>query len=62
MHPQLLERFKCKFASGNNWKNKNWGTFFNSQHFEGKKGVLEFQNGDYNKWQASQLFIWTCIN
>ncbi len=62
MHPQLLERFKCKFASGNNRKSKNWGTFFNSQHFEGKKGMLEFRNGDYNKWQASQLFIWTCIN
>jgi hypothetical protein len=24
--------------------------------------MLEFRNGDYNKWQASQLFIWTCIN
>ncbi len=32
--------------------------FLSSQHFEGKKGVLELQDGDYNKSQKGQLFIW----
>jgi hypothetical protein len=33
-----------------------------SQHLDGKKGMLKLQDGDYNEWQASELFIWTCIN
>jgi hypothetical protein len=43
---KLLERFKCEFESENNGRKKNWGTFLSSQHFRGKKGVLELWDGD----------------
>jgi hypothetical protein len=33
----------------------SWGAFFNSQHLEGKKGVLELQVGDNNEWKVGQL-------
>jgi hypothetical protein len=46
MHPQTPERFKCKFKNENSERKMNWGMFFNSQHFEGKRGVLELWDGD----------------
>jgi len=49
MHPKFLERFKCKSKNENNKKNKNWGMFFNSKHFGGKRGVLELRDEDYNE-------------
>jgi hypothetical protein len=36
--------------------------FPNSQHFKNKKGMLDLQNENYDKWQAGQLFIGTCTN
>jgi hypothetical protein len=43
--PKFLERLKCEFQNENNGK-KIWGTFLCLQHFGGKKGVLELQDGD----------------
>jgi hypothetical protein len=42
--PNLLERLKCEFENENN--ERSWGTSPNSQHFEGKRGMLEFWDGD----------------
>jgi hypothetical protein len=39
-HPKLLIRFKCKFEGENNGR-RSWDAFPNSQHFGGKKGMLE---------------------
>ncbi len=39
--PKLLERLKCESKIQNNGRKTNWGTFFSSQHFEGKNGMLE---------------------
>ncbi len=43
--PKLFERFKCEFKNENNRK-KNWGTLFSLQHFGGKRGMLDLQDGD----------------
>jgi len=42
--PNLLERLKCESESENN--ERRCGTFPNSQHFEGKRGMLELWDGD----------------
>jgi hypothetical protein len=36
--------------------------FSNLQHFWGKRGMLELQNGDKDEWQVCQLFILICSN
>jgi hypothetical protein len=46
--PKLLEKLKCESKSENN--KRSWGTFPNSQHFGGKRGVLDFQDADYEQW------------
>jgi hypothetical protein len=43
--PKLLEGFKCKFKS-ENIKRRSWGMFLSLEHFGGKRGVLELQDGD----------------
>jgi hypothetical protein len=42
--PKLLVRFKCKFEGENN--KRSWDALRSSQHFEGKKGVLELRDRD----------------
>jgi hypothetical protein len=42
--PKLLQRLKCKFESENN--TRNWGMLLSLQHFRGKKGLLEFWDGE----------------
>jgi len=44
--PKFIERFKCESKGENNGKRKSWGTLFSSQHFEGKKSVMELRDGD----------------
>ncbi len=34
-HPTFFERLKCESKSENNGR-KNWDTFFNAQHFQGR--------------------------
>jgi hypothetical protein len=43
---KLFERLKCEFEGEKKNGIKNWDTLPNSQHFGGKKGVLEFQDED----------------
>jgi hypothetical protein len=44
--PKLLVRFKCEYESENNEKIRSWDALLNSQHFGGKKGVLELWDRD----------------
>jgi len=44
-HLNILERLKCEFESENN-KRRSWGTLPSSQHFKGKRGMLELWDGD----------------
>jgi hypothetical protein len=43
--PKLLEKLKCEYENENSGR-RSWGMFLDSQHFKGKKGVLEVQDGD----------------
>jgi hypothetical protein len=42
--PTLLKRLKCKSKNENN--GRNWGTLPSSNHFGGKRGMLELGDGD----------------
>jgi len=42
-HPKLLDGLKCESKSEDNGKNKSWGTFLGSQHFEGKRVCWSFK-------------------
>jgi hypothetical protein len=58
--PKLLQRLKCE-SKGENCR-RSWGTLPNLQHFGGKSGMLELEDGDYDEWQVGHLFTRTCTN
>jgi hypothetical protein len=43
MHPKLFIIFKCEFQSENN--KRSLDAFPSSQHFRGKRGILELWDG-----------------
>jgi hypothetical protein len=45
MHLELLKRLKC-ISQNEYTERRSWGMFPNSQHFRGKNGMLELQNGN----------------
>jgi hypothetical protein len=45
-HPQIPWIFKCETQSENNGRKRSWGMLPSLQHLWGKRGVLEFRNGD----------------
>jgi len=44
INPTLLERLKCESKGENN--RRSWGTFPNSHHFGGRRGMLELRYED----------------
>jgi len=60
--PRFLERLKCEFENENNRRRKNDVCYLARNIWMVRMGMLKLQDGDYNEWQASELFIWTCIN
>jgi hypothetical protein len=45
-HPQTPWKIQMRIQKWKQWKKKELGTFLSSQHFEGKKGMLDLQDGD----------------
>jgi len=44
--PQTLRETHMWIRRWKQWKKKSWDVFFSSQHFGGKRGMLEFQDRD----------------